>query len=91
MLLFSGLFKLLFIAGIIYVIFVVVRLFQGIGHGNRPPSSSDRRPKSIQGAMVKDEVCNTYISKDEAIREIVQGKERFFCSRECRDKFFRKT
>ena len=89
MFLFSGLFKLLFIAGIIYVIFVVVRLFQGIGHANRPPS--DSRPKSIQGAMVKDEVCNTYISKDEAIREIVQGKERFFCSRECRDKFLRKT
>jgi YHS domain-containing protein len=37
--------------------------------------------------MVKDETCNTYLPKDEAIREMYQGQEFFFCSEECRQKF----
>jgi YHS domain-containing protein len=37
--------------------------------------------------MVKDEICNTYIPKEEAIREVRNGREHFFCSRECRKKF----
>jgi uncharacterized protein len=36
--------------------------------------------------MVKDDVCNTYIPKEEAIREVRDGRERFFCSEECRRK-----
>jgi YHS domain-containing protein len=37
--------------------------------------------------MVKDEVCNTYLPKEDAIRENIGGKEYFFCSKECRQKF----
>jgi YHS domain-containing protein len=36
--------------------------------------------------MVKDEVCNTYIPKEEAIRELRDGQEHFYCSEECRRK-----
>jgi len=37
--------------------------------------------------MVKDEVCNTYLPREDAIRENWDGKEFFFCSPECRGKF----
>lgn len=37
--------------------------------------------------MVKDEYCDMYLPRDEAIREVRGGKEYFFCSRECRDGF----
>jgi YHS domain-containing protein len=37
--------------------------------------------------MVKDEACNIYLPKEDAIREIIDGKEHFFCSHECRKKF----
>jgi len=37
--------------------------------------------------MVKDEVCNTYIAEDEAIKEIQNGRVYYFCSQECRQKF----
>jgi YHS domain-containing protein len=37
--------------------------------------------------MVKDEVCNTYLPRDEAILEKTNGEEHYFCSQECRRKF----
>jgi YHS domain-containing protein len=37
--------------------------------------------------MVKDETCNTYLPREEAILEKVEGKEYYFCSQECRKKF----
>jgi YHS domain-containing protein len=37
--------------------------------------------------MVKDEVCNTYLPREDAIREVIKGEEHFFCSNDCRQKF----
>lgn len=36
---------------------------------------------------VLDPVCESYIPKDRAINTTHGGKEYFFCSQECRDKF----
>lgn len=37
--------------------------------------------------MVKDEMCNTYLPQEDAIKEIYEGKEYYFCSKECKQKF----
>ncbi|MEW5900028.1 MAG: hypothetical protein AB1715_01030 [Acidobacteriota bacterium] len=37
--------------------------------------------------MVKDETCNTYLPREQAIHEKVDGKDFYFCSQECRRKF----
>ncbi|MCX8159317.1 MAG: YHS domain-containing protein [Candidatus Saccharicenans sp.] len=37
--------------------------------------------------MVKDEVCNTYIPEDEALKENKNGRVYYFCSEDCRKKF----
>jgi len=37
--------------------------------------------------MVKDETCNTYLPREEAILEHADGKDYYFCSQECRQKF----
>ncbi|MBC7360951.1 MAG: YHS domain-containing protein [Candidatus Aminicenantes bacterium] len=37
--------------------------------------------------MVKDEICNTYIPEDEALKEVRNGQAHYFCSEECRKKF----
>ena len=36
--------------------------------------------------MVKDEVCNTYIAREEALTGVRDGVECYFCSEECRQK-----
>lgn len=87
MLLFTGLFRLLFIALVLYVILAAVRFFQAIG---KPPGER-RRPSTLGGTMVKDEYCEIYLPREEAIREVRGGKEYFFCSRECRDGFTKKA
>ena len=37
--------------------------------------------------MVQDPSCMTYIPRRDAQRKVVGGKEFFFCSKECSDKF----
>jgi uncharacterized protein len=80
-------FRLLFIAFVLYVIFAAVRFIQTIG---RPPGER-RRPPTLGGTMVKDECCDMYLPREEAIREVRGGKEYFFCSRECRDGFAKRA
>ncbi|MEW6455396.1 MAG: YHS domain-containing protein [Acidobacteriota bacterium] len=41
--------------------------------------------------MVKDEVCNTYLPKEDAIHKVINGKDYYFCSDECKDKFLFKV
>jgi uncharacterized protein len=60
------------------------RLFQ------KPASSPRNRVENQvknQGIMVKDEVCDVYLPKDEAIKTVFQGKEYYFCSEKCKHKF----
>ena len=68
------------LAGIIYL---VIRFFSALNVRRTPIPPR----KKTRGVMVKDEICNTYLPKDEAIREIYQGREHFFCSEACRQKF----
>jgi len=78
--------RLILLAAIFYLIYQVVKFFQAIGEAASKPDNPG--PKSEKRKiMVKDEVCNTYIPEDEAIKENHQGKTFYFCSEECRNKF----
>jgi len=66
-----------------YLIFLIYRFFKVIIGARKTQNT----PKKITGIMVKDELCNTYLPKEDAVREILDGKEYFFCSTECRQKF----
>lgn len=37
--------------------------------------------------MVRDPVCGSYISIEDALKEEINGEERYFCSKECAEKF----
>ncbi len=81
-----GLFRLILYAFLAYFIYLLIRFFQTLGKRSKSFSS----PKRISGIMVKDEACNTYLPKEDAIKEMIDGKEYFFCSKECRQKFLEK-
>ena len=67
-----------------YVAFLFLRVFLGL---KRPrPGTRPQPRREIQGVMVKDEVCGTYIPRDEALSEVRGGIERYYCSEECRRK-----
>jgi YHS domain-containing protein len=79
----AALFRLVLFAFVLYLAFLSIRIFRLLTRPKRPSTGS----RELRGVMVKDEICNTYIPKEEALREVRDGKEHFFCSKECRLKF----
>ena len=79
----AALFRLLLLAFLFYLAFLAIRIYRLMTQRRKPSTG----PRPLRGEMVKDDICNTYISKDEALREVRDGREYFFCSVECRRKF----
>jgi uncharacterized protein len=80
-----GLLRLIFYAIVFYIAYAIIRFFQK--QGNKSSGSTAQDSKRTQGLMVKDEICNTYVPREDALLEVREGKEHFFCSAECRRKF----
>jgi len=78
-------FRLITYAILAYAVYLVFRFFQNLARAVRPPTPPSQ-PR-LSGTMVKDEACGTYVPKETAIREVIDGEEHFFCSKECRYKF----
>jgi uncharacterized protein len=80
-----GLIRIIFYVFVGYLVLQIIRFFQNVNRSVKspPPQSA----KSLSGLMVQDNVCKTYLPKDEAIKEIHEGQEYFFCSKECQRKF----
>jgi uncharacterized protein len=66
-----------------YVAFIFFRVLLGL----KQVSSRHQRPREVQGVMVKDEICGTYIPREDALIEVRGGAEHYFCSEECHRKF----
>lgn len=79
----QSLLRIIFYAVLFYLIYQLIRFFQAIYKATKPSPPK----KTLPGIMVKDEICNTYIPKEDAIREVYQGREYFFCSKECQQKY----
>ena len=75
--------RLIYYAILAYVVYAVYKFFQNLG---RPRGTPRPKPRASE-EMVKDESCDTYIPREEALREVIGGREYFFCSRECRNKY----
>lgn len=75
---------------IVVVLLVVRFVLRAIASFLRPKSRTQGagapEPRSLQGDMVRDRVCNTFVLKDRAVRAMVAGVEEPFCSVVCRDK-----
>jgi uncharacterized protein len=79
----SGLIRIIFYALLFYIIYLLYLFFKGISKA----SKASQVKKQPSGMMVKDEICNTYLPKEDTLKEVIEGKEYYFCSKECRDKF----
>ncbi len=79
-----GLLRFLLFLILATMIYLFVRIWRGLKR-----AGAQSAPRRVQGVMVKDEVCNTYIPREEALREVRDGREHFFCSEECRKRFLR--
>ena len=74
--------RFVLLAFIAYVAFLFVRVYLGLKKVRPRPGPGARR--EAEGVMVKDEICGTYIPRDEALTEVRDGVVHYFCSEECR-------
>ena len=72
---------------IYYVLKAATSVFSGPGDGSRASSKARDRGQETWDELVKDPSCGVYVPKRDAIRHMVGGREVFFCSNECKDRF----
>jgi YHS domain-containing protein len=74
--------RLILYAVIIYLVYRVAKGFLGTG------KKIDRSPPAGEiDELVQDPMCEKYIPRMEAVRKVVRGKEHFFCSTECAERY----
>jgi YHS domain-containing protein len=78
----AAIFRLILFAFIAYVVFLFLRITRGLKQARR--QAGPKAPGRVEGVMVKDEICGTYIPRDQALTEVRDGVEHYFCSEECR-------
>jgi uncharacterized protein len=78
-----GFFRFVLFLFLAYVAFLFIRIFLGLKRAAKRPRQA---PRQVRGEMVKDEICNTYIAREEALTEVRDGVECYFCSEDCRRK-----
>lgn len=77
-----GLIRLLILAGLVYFLYRVGRRILGSFVRIEP-----QKQDGLVDEMVQDPQCGTYVPRRDAQRKVLQGKEFFFCSSECAQKF----
>ena len=74
----------------ILLAYFAYRFLKGLlGMGRRAFQQNSN--SNVISEMVQDPLCKTYIPRNEACRIVLHGKEFFFCSKECADKFKDRT
>ncbi len=64
--------------------FVFARLFR---RGPASGAAADPPPRVIAGRAQRDPRCGTYVAEELAVRAVAGGRQLYFCSPECRDRF----
>jgi len=68
-----------------FLAYLLYRVIKGVlASGQSPVSRDDRRTID---EMVQDPFCKTYIPLRDAQKKTIAGKEYFFCSSECAERF----
>lgn len=86
----------MFAAGFLRFLLILVLAYAILSIVKGIAASWTRRPappprSAPPDALVKDEVCGVYLPRRDAIRDVIDGRERFFCSEDCRRKARAKT
>lgn len=77
--------RLLIFAVLAYLLYRVLRSYFGSGQ-----KITKTQNGGVIDEMVKDPFCDTYIPVRDAKRRVIDGREYFFCSEACADKFQKK-
>lgn len=81
-------FRILLLALLSYGIFVLLKAVFGFWFFS---PQGQKRKERLEGEMVQDPVCETYIPKAGAIERKIKGELIYFCSSGCAEAYDKKT
>jgi len=79
-------YKILVVIILLYVAYKVVKMFRGGRSENVQPLPKNEAPAKGED-LVQDPVCKTYVPKSQAYIQTIDGREKYFCSRDCCEKY----
>lgn len=77
-------FLIFFIVG--YVIYKIIKSIQR-GKSFVVQNNNNKTNATLGEELVEDPCCHTYIPISQAHRKEIAGKEHYFCSKECSEKY----
>jgi hypothetical protein len=81
----STVLKVLVVLLLIRMVLRAVALWLRGPAASSSPGSPVRKTGAVQD-LVRDQVCGTFVIREQAVRATIGGREELFCSAACRDK-----
>jgi uncharacterized protein len=78
--------RLLILLGIIYLCYRVLKSWM-LQAGSPKKTVFNKTAAQIDDVMIKDPYCEIYVPRKDGVHLRINGKDLYFCSKECRDKF----
>ena len=78
--------RLLILAGIIYLCYRALKSWM-LQAGSPQETVFDTTASQIDDVMIKDPYCEIYFPAKDGVYLRINGKDLYFCSEECRDKY----
>ena len=78
--------RLLILLGIIYLCYRALKSWM-LQAGSPKKTVFDKTASQIDDVMIKDPYCEIYFPRKDGVHLRINGKDLYFCSEECRDKF----
>jgi uncharacterized protein len=78
--------RLLILLGVIYLCYRALKSWM-LQSGSSKKTVFDKPASQIDDVMIKDPYCEIYFPKKDGVHLRINGKDLYFCSKECRDKF----
>ena len=78
--------RLLVLLGLLYLCYRLLKSWL-LKETSSQKTAFGKNAGEIDDVMVRDPYCNVYFAKRDGVHLNIQGKDVYFCSTECKDKF----
>jgi YHS domain-containing protein len=78
--------RLLVLLGLLYLCYKLLKSWV-LKETSSQKASFEKKAGDIDNVMVKDPYCEVYFAKKDGVHLNIKGKDVYFCSTECKDKF----
>lgn len=82
--------RLLVLMGLLYLGYRLMKSWVVKETSSQKTAFDKKTGQMIDDVMVKDPYCDVYFAKRDGVHLNFQGKDVYFCSTECKDKFLEK-